>query len=83
VAKWQAVEETRQQAKLGGGEAAIAKQHAKHKLTARERISLLLDQHSFQEHGAFVHHRCNDFGMEKKQFAGEEQSRCCTSGRAI
>lgn len=71
VAKWQAVEETRQQAKLGGGEAAIAKQHTKHKLTARERISLLLDQHSFQEHGAFVHHRCNDFGMEKKQFAGD------------
>jgi len=71
AAKWEAVEACRQQALRGGGDAAIAKQHAKHKLTARERIAVLLDSGSFQEHGAFVHHRCNDFGMQDKQFPGD------------
>jgi len=50
----------------GGGQEKIKKQHEKGKLTARERLALLLDKDSFQETGAFVKHRCKDFGMEKK-----------------
>lgn len=61
----------REQALLGGGQDRIDSQHKKGKLTARERISLLLDQGSFCEIGAFVIHRSNDFGMEKQQFLGD------------
>jgi acetyl-CoA carboxylase carboxyltransferase component len=56
----------RQEASLGGGEAAIAKQHAKGKQTARERIELLLDKGTFNETDMFVAHRATGFGMEKK-----------------
>ncbi len=56
---------------LGGGQARIDKQHAKGKLTARERLNLLLDENSFQELGMFVTHRSTDFGMEKQQFLGD------------
>jgi len=56
---------------LGGGTEAVARQHAKGKLTARERIDLLVDPGSFVEVDAFVQHRCNDFGMEKKRFPGD------------
>jgi len=58
-------------AKLGGGEARIEKQHAKGKLTARERVHFLLDEGSFEEIGILVTHRTTDFGMEKQQFYGD------------
>lgn len=45
----------------------IDKQHQKGKLTARERVQLLLDENSFREYGAFVEHNCNDFGLENKK----------------
>ncbi len=63
--------ELRQKARLGGGETAIEKQHAKGKATARERIDLLLDKGSFEEMDMFKLHRCHNFGMEKKQFLGD------------
>ncbi len=55
----------------GGGEKRIASQHAKGKLTARERIHLLLDEGSFEETGMLVTHRSTDFGMEKEQYLGD------------
>ena len=63
--------ELRKQAQLGGGEKAIAKQHERGKLTARERIELLLDKGSFEEMDTFKLHRCHNFGMDKKQFLGD------------
>lgn len=59
------------EAELGGGKARIARQHDGGKLTARERISLLLDKGSFVELDKFVVHRCGDFGMEDKKFLGD------------
>jgi len=61
----------RARARLGGGEQRIAAQHAKGKLTARERIDLLLDRGSFEEFDMFVEHRCADFGMEKTKIPGD------------
>ena len=61
----------REQARLGGGEKAIAKQHEKGKYTARERIAMLLDEGSFEEIDMFVTHRCHNFGMEKKHYLGD------------
>jgi len=58
-------------AKLGGGQKRIDTQHDKGKLTARERIHFLLDQGSFEELGALVTHRTNDFGMGKQIFYGD------------
>ena len=58
-------------AKLGGGEVRIEKQHAKGKLTARERVHFLLDEGSFEEIGALVTHRTTDFGMDKQKFYGD------------
>lgn len=55
----------------GGGEARVETQHAKGKMTARERILLLLDEGSFQEVDPYVTHRHSDFGMDKKRFAGD------------
>ena len=63
--------ELREKARIGGGEKAIAKQHEKGKLTARERIALLLDPGSFEEMDMFVEHRCYNFGMEKKHYLGD------------
>ena len=60
-----------QQALLGGGQTRIEKQHAKGKLTARERILLLLDEGSFEEIGMLVTHRSTDFGMEKETYYGD------------
>ncbi len=57
------LEAKRELARLGGGQKRIAAQHAKGKLTARERIELLLDEDSFEEWDMFVEHRCTDFGM--------------------
>ncbi len=59
------------QAYLGGGQARIDKQHAKKKLTARERVTYLLDEGSFEEIGALVTHRTKDFGMENQVFYGD------------
>ena len=61
----------RNEAAMGGGQARIDSQHKKGKLTARERIQLLLDEGTFCEIGAFVTHRSTDFGMEKQQFLGD------------
>ena len=52
----------RKEARLGGGQKKIDTQHAKGKLTARERLDLLLDKGSFEEFDMFVHHRCTNFG---------------------
>jgi len=59
------------QAYLGGGQARIDKQHEKKKLTARERVTYLLDEGSFEEIGALVTHRTKSFGMEKQIFYGD------------
>lgn len=61
----------REESKKGGGEARIKKQHDKGKLTARERIDLLLDKNSFEEIDAFVTHRSSAFGLEDQQFLGD------------
>lgn len=63
--------ELRAKARMGGGEKAIEKQHAKGKYTARERIDMLLDPGSFEEMDMFKQHRCTNFGMEKKQYLGD------------
>jgi len=65
------LEKKRSQARLGGGQRRIDAQHAKGKLTARERIDLLLDEGSFEEWGMFVEHRCNDFGMDEQKIPGD------------
>ncbi len=65
------LDEKRHQARLGGGEKRIEAQHKKGKLTARERIELLLDPDSFEEWDMFVEHRCTDFGMEKQSPPGD------------
>jgi propionyl-CoA carboxylase beta chain len=61
----------REQSKLGGGIERIDSQHKKGKLTARERLELLLDKGSFEEIDAFVKHRSSDFGMEKIHYPGD------------
>ncbi|MBZ0198747.1 MAG: acyl-CoA carboxylase subunit beta [Ignavibacteriaceae bacterium] len=61
----------RNQARLGGGEKRIEAQHKKGKLTARERIDLLLDEGSFEEFDMFVSHRCIDFGLEKQAYLSD------------
>ena len=67
----QQLEEKRAKARIGGGEKRIEKQHAKGKLTARERIEVLLDEGSFEEWDMFVEHRCVDFGMENEKIPGD------------
>ncbi|HQN94200.1 MAG TPA: carboxyl transferase domain-containing protein, partial [Prolixibacteraceae bacterium] len=63
--------EKRVQAKMGGGEKRIAAQHEKGKLTARERIELLLDEGSFEEYDMFITHRCDNFGIDKNKPLGD------------
>ena len=65
------LEEMREQAHQGGGQRRIDAQHAKGKLTARERLGLLLDPDSFYEIDEFVTHRATGFGMEEKRFLGD------------
>jgi propionyl-CoA carboxylase beta chain len=67
----EALETRRAEAQLGGGEARIDAQHKRGKLTARERINLLLDRGSFEEFDTFVQHRATDFGMEKTKVPGD------------
>lgn len=69
--KYKILEQKNAEALLGGGEARIASQHKKGKLTARQRIDLLLDEGSFEEIGKFVMHRCKDFGLEKEHYLGD------------
>ena len=71
VDKLQQLIEMRQKARLGGGEARIEKQHAKGKMTARERIDQLLDKGSFEEIDMFVELRSTNFGMDKKKVLGD------------
>src|SRR5512135_2670798 len=59
------------EALLGGGQKRIEQQHARGKLTARERLDLLMDEGSFQELGAFVTHRSSDFGLENQKYLGD------------
>ncbi|PKP20883.1 MAG: methylmalonyl-CoA carboxyltransferase, partial [Bacteroidetes bacterium HGW-Bacteroidetes-21] len=61
----------RDKARIGGGEKRIEAQHKKGKLTARERLSLLLDEGSFEEFDMFVSHRCIDFGLEKETYLSD------------
>jgi propionyl-CoA carboxylase beta chain len=65
------LEERRALARAGGGERRVGTQHAKGKLTARERIELLLDEGSFEEYDMFVRHRCHDFGMQEHTYPGD------------
>src|SRR5499425_2517189 len=67
----QELEKRRAAARLGGGQRRIAAQHAKGKLTARERLDVLLDPGSFEEWGMFVEHRSHDFGMAEQKIPGD------------
>ena len=66
--KLKILEEKKANALLGGGQKRIDAQHAKGKLTARERIYFLMDEGSFQEVGMLVTHRSTNFGLDKQQF---------------
>ena len=65
------LEEKRAAARLGGGERRIAAQHAKGKLTARERLELLFDPGTFEEWDMFVEHRSSDFGLAEQKIPGD------------
>src|SRR6187402_2915464 len=69
--KFAELERKNQEALLGGGEKRIEQQHAKGKLSARERILLLVDEGSFEELGKFVMHRSKDFGLDKEYYLGD------------
>lgn len=69
--KYRKLELLREEAKLGGGNDKISAQHAKGKLTARERVSLLVDEGSFQEVDMLVKHHSTDFGLESQKFLGD------------
>ena len=65
------LEKRREMARAGGGQKRIDAQHAKGKLTARERLDILFDPGSFEEYDMFVEHNCTDFGMEKNKIPGD------------
>ena len=67
----QQLEDRRTEARLGGGQKRIDSQHSKGKLTARERVEVLLDEGSFEEFDMFKSHRCTEFGMQDTKFAGD------------
>lgn len=69
--KFELLEKKREEALEGGGPKRVEAQHNKGKLTARERINLLLDEGSFEETGAFVMHRAKDFGLDKEHYPGD------------
>ncbi|KOY84840.1 methylmalonyl-CoA carboxyltransferase [bacterium 336/3] len=69
--KYEVLRQKNEEALLAGGADKIVSQHKKGKLTARERIDLLLDEGSFEEIGKFVMHRTKDFGMDKQHFLGD------------
>lgn len=70
-ARYDELERKNQEARLGGGEKRVSQQHSKGKLTARERLELLLDEDSFEELGKFVMHRGKDFGLDKEYYLGD------------
>ncbi|MCY3880317.1 MAG: acyl-CoA carboxylase subunit beta [Rhodobacteraceae bacterium] len=65
------LEKRRAEARLGGGQRRIDAQHKRGRLTARERVDLLLDEGSFEEFDMFVSHRCTDFGMDENAYPGD------------
>ena len=65
------LEKRRAAARMGGGQKRIDAQHAKGRLTARERLTILLDEGSFEELDAYVEHNCVDFGMEETKIPGD------------
>ena len=65
------LEARRAEARAGGGARRTAAQHARGKLTARERVEIFLDEGSFEEFDMFVEHRSTDFGMEKSKIPGD------------
>jgi len=65
------LEKRRAVARAGGGEKRVEAQHTRGKLTARERIALLMDKDSFEEFDMFVEHRCGEFGMERAKIPGD------------
>ncbi len=67
----QELHDRRDEARLGGGQRRIDSQHAKGKLTARERVELLLDEGSFEEFDMFKTHRCTEFGMDAQKPYGD------------
>ncbi len=69
--KFEELERKNNESLLGGGSIRIQQQHAKGKLTARERIDLLMDEGSFEELGRFVMHRSKDFGLDKEYYLGD------------
>jgi len=69
--KLQLLDDKITEAQLGGGQKRIDAQHKKGKLTARERVHLLMDENSFEEIGMMVTHRSSDFGLEKEQYLGD------------
>lgn len=69
--KYEALARKNEESQLGGGQKRLDAQHAKGKLTARERIDLLIDKGTFQEIGRFVMHRCKDFGLDKEYYLGD------------
>lgn len=79
------IRESKAKALLGGGQKRIDAQHARGKLTARERIELLLDAGSFKEYDMFVEHTCSDFGMGKEKYPGDSvvTGRGRISGRPV
>jgi propionyl-CoA carboxylase beta chain len=79
------LEKKRNDSLLGGGVKRIEQQHKKGKLTARERIDLLLDKGSFVEYGAFMEHRCSDFGMANEKYLGDSvvTGRGLINGRTV
>jgi propionyl-CoA carboxylase beta chain len=70
-AKYELLDAKNKEALLGGGEKRIESQHSKGKLTARERIDLLLDEGTFEEIGKFVVHRAKDFGLDREHYLGD------------
>ena len=69
--KIQRLRDLRASALQGGGAARVEQQHARGKLTARERLELLFDEDSFQELDAFVTHRATDFGLDRQRYLGD------------
>ena len=69
--KYQQLDDVNREAKKGGGTHRIESQHKKGKLTARERLDLLMDKGSFNEIGRFVTHRSSEFGLEKEKYLGD------------
>lgn len=71
LSKVEILDKKNEEALLGGGQKRIDSQHKKGKLTARERVELLMDEDSFEEIGKFVMHRCKDFGLDKEYYLGD------------